>query len=250
MMIRTAIQLYTLNDFDVTEPTKVRIAGETAVEGVELVYDGHPSAETLRALEETELDVAGLTVGLPDLTETLDDVVSACEALECDKIVLGFLDEQYFESTIVTQETAKLLTELTTTLRSHGIQLLYHTHRHEFTSLGDRTHFDLLVDETENIVKFELDLGWIAIAGYDPYKVLETVGDRTVSVHLKDVHVANEALVNLGDGDLDMDRAWRSAVEADIDWLIYEHENPDDPVESVVTGAAQLAKFKHLQASQ
>jgi sugar phosphate isomerase/epimerase len=249
-MIRTAIQLYTLNDFEVTEPTKVRIAGETAVEGVELVYDGHPSTETLNALEETGLEVAGLTVGLPDLTETLDDVISACEALQCEIVVLGFLDEQYFESAIATQDTAQLLTELATTLRDHGIRLLYHTHRHEFTSLGDRTHFDLLVAETEDIVEFELDLGWIAIAGCNPYEVLESVADRTVSVHLKDVHVADEALVNLGDGDLDMDQAWRSAVNADIKWLIYEHENPEDPVESVVTGAAQLEKFKHLEASQ
>ena len=248
-MVRTAIQLYTLNDFDVSEPTKIRIAGETDVDGVEVVYDGPPSEQTLQALDETGLEVAGLTAGLGDLLETKTTVAEACRTLDCETVILGYLEPTYFESAQKTRETADLLTSIAASFREEGIQFLYHTHRHEFASLGDRTHFDLLLEETPEIVSFELDLGWIAVAGHDPSTVLLDTADRTTSVHLKDIRIADERFVNLGDGDLDIDQVVRATVDADVDWAVYEHEDPDDPVESVVTGASRLQVLKRLQTT-
>ncbi|WP_276256818.1 sugar phosphate isomerase/epimerase family protein [Halomontanus rarus] len=249
-MVKTAIQLYTLDGFDVSDATKVEIAAETTVDGIEIVFDGIPSDETVKTIRETALEVAGLSIGIDDLDGSIDKIVTTCEILDCDTVVLGYLDESYYESAQTTGETADLLSTYGTRFEKHGLQFLYHVHRHEFDSLGDRTHFDLLREEVNESVMFELDLGWIGVAGTDPYAVIEEVGTQAASVHLKDMNFETEQFVNLGDGDLDIERAARTAIEAGVDWLIYEHENPKDPVESVVTGASKLHKFKQTNLSQ
>ncbi|MFC7189748.1 sugar phosphate isomerase/epimerase family protein [Halocatena marina] len=248
-MSRTAIQLYTLNGFDVTESTKVRIAAETSVDGVEMVYNGHPTKQTLNALEETNLEVAGLTVGAADIPEATASINTACEALNCDTVILGYLDSSHFESAKATRETTAFLDATAESFAERGLRFLYHTHRHEFAGLGNRTHFDLLVDETAGAVELELDLGWAILAGVDPYSLMVDIQDRLASVHLKDVSVEDESFANLGNGDLDVERAGRVAIEAGVDWIVYEHEDPTDPVESVVNGASKLQQLKQFAGS-
>lgn len=246
-MVKTAVQLYTLRDFDVTEPTKVRIAAETDVDGVEMEFDGLPSEATLEALDETGLDVAGVTAGVDVLREKMTEVVETCDVLDCETIILGHLDRTYFESADATRRTAQLLSSLADRYRSRGLRFLYHTHRHEFVHDDEQTYFDILVEETDD-VRFQLDCGWIGVTDADPYTVIEDVGNRTASVHLKDMHFDDEEFANLGDGDLDVERAARTAIGAGVDWLVYEHEDPADPVESVVTGASKLRQFKKMES--
>lgn len=246
-MTSTAIQLYTLDGFDVSEPTKVKVAAETDVDGVEMVFNGLPTEATLAALDETDLEVAGLSVGIDDLRDRMKKIETACESFDCKTVILGYLDESYFESRDRTLETADLLTMFANHFRDRGLRFLYHNHRHEFASLGDQTHFALLVEATDDSVEFELDVGWIGVGGANPYTVIRDIGERTISVHLKDMRFDDEAFVNLGEGDLDVERAAQTAIEMGVEWLIYEHEDPDDPVESVVTGASRLQKFKQTE---
>lgn len=248
-MVKTAVQLYTLDDFAVAEPTKVRIASETSVDGVEVVYRESPTDETLEALEETGLDVAGVTVGVADIEDATDEVAAACESLDCDTVILGHLDQSYFESEAATRETAAFLDDTAEAFSERGLRFLYHTHRFEFADLDDRTHFDLLIEETNDDVSLELDLGWAVLADADPYALMRDVSDRLVSVHLKDVHVEDGSFANLGNGDLDVERAGHTAIDAGVEWIIYEHEEPSDPVESVVTGASKLDQLKQFATS-
>ncbi|MCO8245268.1 MULTISPECIES: sugar phosphate isomerase/epimerase [unclassified Haladaptatus] len=243
-MVKTAIQLYTLRKFDVKESTKVRIASETDVDGVEMEYYGPPSDATLAALDETGLEVAGLSAGLDDFQHSLDELVTTCKAFDCETIILGYLDEKHFRSVQATHRTANLLNSLADTVNEQGLRFLYHTNRHEFTSSDGRTHFDILADETDDGVEFELDLGWIGVTGTNPHSVLEDFGHRTASVHLKDMRFEEEKFVNLGDGDLNVRETAQAAIDVGVEWLVYEHEDPVDPVESVVAGASKLSLFK------
>ena len=242
-MVATAIQLYTLDGFDVSEPTKVQIAAETDVDGIELVYETIPSDETITAINETGLRVAGLSIGEEHLGDPIDDIVTACDRLDCQTVVLGYLGPDRYRSAEATRETAELLSELAAIFGDRGLRFLYHTHRHEFKSIDGRTGFERLVELVDPSVEFELDLGWAGVAGADPYALLTEFGDRITTVHLKDMDFSSETFVNLGDGDLDVERGAKTAIEAGVEWLIYEHEDPADPVESVVTGASKLRQF-------
>ena len=248
-MVKTAIQLYTLDGFAVSEATKVRIAAETDVDGVEMVHYDAPSAETVAALDETGLTVAGLSVAADDLDESIEAVVTACERLDCGTVVLGFLGPEHYRSEAATRETARTLSAYSAALADHGLRFLYHTHRHEFEATGDRSRFELLIEATDPSVGIEFDLGWAGVTGVDPYDLLAEHGDRIERVHLKDMDFATETFVNLGDGDLDVERGAKTATDAGVEWLIYEHEDPSDPVESVVTGASKLRQFASTPVS-
>lgn len=245
-MVGTAVQLYTLDGFAVSEPKKVRIAAETDVDGVEMIFDGMPSDETIVALDETGLTVAGLSIGKSDFDGHIDEIASACDRLDCRTVVLGYLPPDHYESPERARETAQMLSKYGNLFADRGLRFLYHTHRHEFESIDGRTYFDRLVEWVDPSVNFELDLGWAGVAGADPYAILTSFGDRIDTVHLKDMDFTTETFVNLGDGDLDVERGARTAIDADVEWLIYEHEDPADPVESVVTGASKLRQFAEM----
>ena len=49
----------------------------------------------------------------------------------------------------------------------------FHNHDVEFTIVNGRPLFDILLEETDpRYVKFELDLGWMSVAGADPYEYI------------------------------------------------------------------------------
>lgn len=44
----------------------------------------------------------------------------------------------------------------------------------------------------------------------------------------------------LGEGDVDIAACANAAREADVEWLIYEHDDPQNPAESIEIGASVL----------
>lgn len=103
------------------------------------------------------------------------------------------------------------------------------------------TGFETFIEETE--IKIELDVGWAQYAGRDPAALIEEYGDRMDVIHMKDVDTSaewGECFREIGAGDVDMAAYAKAARDADVDWLIYEHDAPEDPVESVRHGAEFL----------
>jgi sugar phosphate isomerase/epimerase len=195
-MVKTATQLYTLHNFDVSQADKIRIAGETDVDGVEIVFDGIPSEETQAAFDETGLEALSVSVGLDDIEEDFETIVACCEALDAGTVVLGHLEESYVDSPESARETGAMLSEMGTQFDEEGLRFLYHTHRYEFNESNGQLHFEELRDATNEDVDFEIDLGWAAVAGVDPVRILETYGEDIRSVHLKDMRIDTEEFVS------------------------------------------------------
>jgi len=232
--MRSAIQLYTLRGLDESVPELVARVGETAFDGVEFAGLGDAGpVEVREALDDAGLDAAAAHVGVEALEDEFEPTVEAYRRLGCDRLVVPYLDESHFESRDRATETAQLLAALDARLDERGLGLAYHNHDHEFVSIGDSTAYDLLVDETD--LALELDAGWATAAGRDPTDLLARLPDRAPLVHLKDV--AGDRPVELGDGDLDAAGCVRAAREAGTEWLVYEHDDPDDPAASLDRGA-------------
>ncbi|WP_134671304.1 sugar phosphate isomerase/epimerase family protein [Halorussus marinus] len=236
--MRSAIQLYTLRELDEPVPALVSRVGETAFDGVEFAgLGGADPRDVRRALDDAGLDAAAAHVGIEALENDFEATVETYRRLECDRLVVPYLDEPHFTSRDRTTETARLLAEIDARLGERGLGLAYHNHDHEFVAVGDATAYDLLVDETD--LDLELDAGWATAAGREPAELLGRLRDRAPLVHLKDV--AGDRPVELGDGDLDAERCVRAAREAGTEWLVYEHDDPDDPEASLARGAAGVA---------
>jgi sugar phosphate isomerase/epimerase len=238
--VQPAIQLYTLRDLDEPLPDLLERVGETAFEGVEFAGLGDSDPDEIRdALDAAGLQAPAAHVSIETLESDLDGVAETYRSLDCERIVVPYLDETNFASEAAVTDTARRLTALAGRLHDHGVAFGYHNHDHEFADLDGRSAFDLLADETD--FDLELDVGWATAAGHDPAQLLADLRGRVPVVHLKDV--AGDRSVELGEGDLDVESCARAAREAGTEWLVYEHDDPEDPVESLAHGAETVANL-------
>jgi sugar phosphate isomerase/epimerase len=108
------------------------------------------------------------------------------------------------------------------------------------------TAFDALVTQTSPSIGFQVDVGSVVGAGFDPVEVLETYASRIQTVHLADVVVdepgpmATVDGVSPGEGRLDVDAVIAAADRTGVDWLIYENDSPDDPTQPLSHGPGLL----------
>lgn len=132
------------------------------------------------------------------------------------------------------KKTAALLNEKAAALQSAGITVGYHNHNVEFAPIGNTTGWDILMAETDPaLVRFEIDLGWIAAAGRDPATFLEGLKGRVRWLHLKDLRAStqtNFALrmdpTEVGSGKQDWPRILRAAAAAGVEHYYVEQEPP------------------------
>lgn len=72
-------------------------------------------------------------------------------------------------------------------VKAGGLQLGYHNHNFEFKPEGGTTGYDEFLRLTDpNLVIFELDCGWMTVAGKDPVTYLTQHADRYRFLHIKD----------------------------------------------------------------
>ncbi|OYW25562.1 MAG: hypothetical protein B7Z44_18600, partial [Caulobacter sp. 12-67-6] len=103
-------------------------------------------------------------------------------------------------------------------LKASGIGFGYHNHNYEFARVGDRTGYDILVQESDPAaVSFELDVGWAAAAGQDPVALFQKNSGRYTGMHIKDIKATTQPNIALkmdpsdvGSGRLD----WKAILPA------------------------------------
>jgi sugar phosphate isomerase/epimerase len=241
--MRSAIQLYSLRSLDEPLPSVLDRVGATAFDGVEFADLGDAAPDAIaKALDEANLAAAAAHVPFDELDGDLDDVADRYRSLGCETLVVPYLDDDHFRDEAAVAETAAALEDLAKGLSVVGLSLCYHNHDHELVDAGGKTALERLIEGTDE-VKFELDAGWVAAAGYDPVDFLERYGDRIPLVHVKDVAAETGAPVELGEGDLDARAVVEAAHEAGVEWLVYEHDEPEDALASLEHGAERLERL-------
>ncbi|HET7322799.1 MAG TPA: sugar phosphate isomerase/epimerase [Halococcus sp.] len=253
--MQTAIQLFTIRDMDEPLPEIVRLVADAGYDGIELAglpgSEGEPTerteaeavAELVTALDEHDVSVAGVHLDHRRLDDDTETVVGHLDSLDCDSAVVPYLDDSYFASEEAVESTAEYLAELADRLAEDDVRLLYHNHAHEFVDLDGETAFDSLIRETPSNVLYELDVGWADAGGHDPVELLEILDNRCPLVHIKDVAVADDAdyvPAELGEGEVALEACVDAAANVGTEWFVYEHDEPENPVESLALGAERL----------
>ncbi len=71
---------------------------------------------------------------------------------------------------------AEQFNQLGAKIKSAGLQLAYHNHNFDFRSYGETTGYDEFLRLTDpDLVKLELDCGWVVVAGKDPATYLTKI---------------------------------------------------------------------------
>ena len=250
-MVDVALQLYTLREVDASVPELLDVAGEAGYDGVEFAYRVRdaPLPEVRDALERNDLAVASAHVSIGALEDAYAETTAFHDALGAETLVVPWLDPKRFESRAAAEAAAERLDALAADLADDGFRAAYHTHDHEFVALGDggesadgaaETALDALLAATDERLGLELDVGWALAGGADPAALIDEHGDRITRVHAADVDVERGESVALGDGDVDLDAVVAGARTAGAEWLVYEHDDPGDPVASIERGRRAL----------
>ncbi|WP_331233042.1 sugar phosphate isomerase/epimerase family protein [Natronorarus salvus] len=236
--MRTAINLYTLRSVEAPSSEILHSIASAGYAGVE--FAGLSDPETVAdALEGTDLAVAGAHVPIDDLENEFEATVERYRTIGCRDLVVPYLPEEAFASEDAVTRTAARLDALADRASDEGFSFHYHNHDHEFTDLGTETGFEAFCDRSER-VGIELDSGWAVAAGADPVALLERYADRVRLVHAKDVERGSGTPVELGEGDLPLEGVLAEADRSRVEWAVYEHDEPTDPIESMRHGVGLL----------
>src|SRR5690606_32364256 len=102
-------------------------------------------------------------------------------------LVVPYLDEKDRPTdaagwTALGQELGRISTQV----RAKGMRLAYHNHDFELIDFNGKTGLELLFAAAGPDLQTELDLAWVARAGYDPVVMLGKFEGRLFAVHAKD----------------------------------------------------------------
>ena len=248
-MARTSIQLYTLRDLDESLPAILDRIGETSLDGVEFAhrFSDSDTEAVADALDRHSLTCAAAHIGIEPLENDLEGTLEPYREVGCETVVVPWLDAEHFENDDAIDATAKRLTDLAETVTDHGMDFCYHNHEHELVNVegedGDRTALHELIKRTGDNVGFEIDTGWVAAGGVDPAAFIDEYADRIPMVHVTDSDIATASPVEVGEGDCDVVACLDAASNADVEWLIYEHDEPTDSVSSLHHGSEFLSDY-------
>lgn len=71
--------------------------------------------------------------------------------------------------------------------KERGMRYYYHNHYQEFQKFGDKTVYEIIMENTDpSLVFAEMDTYWMTRAGQDPVKLIKRYKDRLVLLHQKD----------------------------------------------------------------
>lgn len=264
------VQLYTVRDALQRDPLstlaelgKIGIR-EGELYGLNGTEDGKlfglPLAELERALDANGISVPMSHIG-GELTNTAE-IADLAHALGTSALVIAVPSE--FRGTrdgrpaMIGAQSRGQLDALAEKLNragreygSHGLTFGYHNHNVEFMPLDDIVPYEYLMANTDpDLVKIELDVGWLAVAGIDPVEYLRKYAGRVIACHLKDYDpdiaagIVQRKLVPPGAGRIDFAAVLAAMDSAGVGHGFIEVDVSDDPMRDVARGQAHIAELE------
>jgi len=148
------------------------------------------------------------------------------------------------------------MNEIGAKAKAAGLQYAYHNHNYEFEKMPDGSYgYDILVKNTDkDLVKFEIDCGWMSAGGANPVDYLKKYPGRFKMVHVKEFQPLAEPSTSfggpnrpkgtdLGQGFIDYKPIFAAGKKAGIEHAFSEQEEPF-PV-SQIASAKVAFSFLH-----
>lgn len=138
------------------------------------------------------------------------------------------------------------LNQVADEFRSLGLTFAYHNHHVEFIPIDGEVPYHYIMERTDpDLVKIELDIGWVGAAGLDPAQQVKRYADRLISCHLKDfdsrirllenpdLDSILAAIVEPGAGTIDFPRVLEAIDAAAVPHAFVEIDVVADPLDAI-----------------
>ena len=142
------------------------------------------------------------------------------------------------------KKSAEVLQRAGEQAKKAGVQLAYHNHATEFDATDGIVSYDYFTSQiSADILKMELDLGWVFKAGRNPVEIFKKNKGRFPLLHVKDMTAAGE-IVPFGEGAYDFKETFKNIDIAGVEYFFLEQDFPKKPFENIVTAVQNFDKFK------
>jgi sugar phosphate isomerase/epimerase len=142
-------------------------------------------------------------------------------------------------------------------VKQAGLQLAYHNHAFEFEKGADgATVLETMMAKWDrSLVKLEVDVFWVSVAGTDPVALLQKYSGRVALMHVKDkeagtptetseMKVPRTAFKEVGAGSLDVRAILKAGEAAGVEhYFVEQDQTPGDPLESLKKSFAYLQQI-------
>jgi sugar phosphate isomerase/epimerase len=269
--LRVGLELYTVNDamkmdFDSTLH-RVAAVGYKTVEFP--WFYGHSAREVRKSLDAAGLSCKSalfypnasversIAPGEKNLEDDLPQLIEAATIVGLEymgavlfPVRLDVNDLRLTEDDY--RRAAQFLNRAGEATKKAGIQFTYHNHDFELKDLGGTNGYELLLSLTDaQLVKMEMDVGWVAFAGQDPIHYLTKYPGRFAALHVRDFikkepHVRMKMhSVEVGSGVIDWMRVLQAADVAGCK-LAYVEQDPADPAASIESASKSFQYLSKL----
>jgi len=257
---KVGVQLYTVRDLmkDDFDGTIAKVA-QIGYKEVEFAgYFGRTSQQVRAILDKNGLNAPSTHVQYDELDDKFPSVIETSKAIGMDYIVCPWIPEELRKSPDIWKQASEKFNKCGEQSKKAGIQFAYHNHWFEFLPTNGKLPYDELLKLCDaRLVKMEMDLCWITVAGGDPLKYFNEYPGRFPLVHVKDVKTMPKIssggaqnfgdtvdLTEVGSGVIDWKRIFAQSEKAGIKHYIVEHDHPKQPIESIKASYEYLVKLR------
>jgi sugar phosphate isomerase/epimerase len=207
---------------------------------------GRDPAQVRSLLAELGLSAVGSHVDWTRFRDDADGAIDETLALGAQYLVFPWTPESERRTLTQWHDWATRLNEVAAASSDRGLPVAYHNHDFEFTPIDGTLPYDVLLAELDPIrISFELDLYWLAKAGGEASALFERSPGRFPLAHVKDLRSSDQAIVDVGQGDLDFAAIFAQAAQSGMQHFIVEHDQPADPMQTVQSSIEYLQQLAY-----
>lgn len=262
MTSKLAVQMFTLRDqartaADLADSlARISRIGYRAVQmsGIGAMGGATPEVSAAQArvmLDDNNLRCIATHRSFDDLAKRTEQEIEFHKTLGCDFTAIGSLGGYAKDGEAGYRQFIQDAVPVIARLKEAGIRFGYHNHDFEFRNIGpgQRTLYDILIDEGGEDLLLEIDLYWVAHAGLNPERVVERGRGRMPVIHVKDKEVVEGGAVMapVGEGNLDWAHLLPACEAAGTQWYAVEQDTcRRDPFDCLASSFRFLTETAHL----
>ena len=251
------VQLYTVRSVLPQKPAEtlnaIRAIGYQEIEATWADYDKIRPIVQSAGLKPVSIHIDNALMGKG--ADEMNRAVDQLKAWDFRFAVYPYVPQNERGGADVMKAFAEKLNRFGEKCHAAGIQFAYHNHAFESAPAGDRTLFQILIDNTDKkLVGFELDCFWLSVSGNDPAEFIKKLSGRVPLLHCKDKAQGTEkrfdesvprtAFKEVGNGVLDWPGILRAASAAGVQhYFVEQDQTPGDPLDSLRQSYEYLSKL-------
>ncbi len=217
-----ALQLYTVRDALARNfKTTVTQIAEMGYVGVETAgFPGTTIEDASDLFADLGLTVCSAHTQLP-YGKQKNEVIEIAGALDVQRVVSSTRRDS-FDSLDKVKELCQRWNEAAAIAEEFNLELGLHNHWWEFAQVEGRPAFEIMLEELNENIFFELDTYWANTGGGNSAQLVEDLGERAPLLHIKDGPCTPEGdMLAVGAGKMDFAPIIEASHGA-CDWLIVE----------------------------